>query len=183
MEPREAPMRFLIPVLVACATGCSPLPEVAAGACGNGVFEPAAGEECDAPAPGCGKPGTAGACRRTCEGDARCPSGSVCGADRICRRPTGTYSLSEFVGGGTGDLFQLLDADGDGLLDLADRSSRRITLFRNDGKHGFEPYASGAAPIPPTTTVNPGMTLARVPGDSAPLLATLTPDGVTLMSV
>ena len=57
--------------------------------CGNGVVEPAAGEDCEpvGDAQACGAVGSGAlACRFTCA-DADCPDGYACGVDAICRRP------------------------------------------------------------------------------------------------
>lgn len=87
--------------LAACAAAaaCTELPEVDRGLCGNGVIEPAYGEDCDHTGDGtCGAPDTAAACRRLCafdfgEGGA-CPDGSVCGGDGVCHAPSGFFTVT-----------------------------------------------------------------------------------------
>lgn len=90
-----------IAVLAACAAGaaCSQLDDVDRGLCGNGVVEPAFGEDCDDAAGACGEPGSAAACRRLCDlfdlgGSRNCPDGSVCGGDGVCHAPSGFFTVT-----------------------------------------------------------------------------------------
>src|SRR4028119_2046392 len=85
--------------LTALALGaCARLPELAVGACGNGVVE--AGEDCDTFASeglSCRARGELNACRFACSRqgggpESACPAGWGCGVDDgICRAPSGTF--------------------------------------------------------------------------------------------
>ena len=153
---------------------CSDLPTVPRGVCGNHVLE--AGESCDRSGPGCGAPGSPGACRFTCESGA-CPAGGfVCGLDTICRKPRGTYAVSVPVGN-AGDRFDLVDYDLDGNLDVADRGFDSLSLLHNDGAGELTPYASGVVAADPTVAhaVAAGRFAAD---DSDPLLVALDSYGV-----
>lgn len=106
--------------------GCKDLPSIAAGSCGNAIVEPELGEVCDTFAQGegtaCRAPGLDGACQFDCTPDAagtapRCPSGWGCGADRICRAPSGVFALGNEVELGAASL-ATDDFDGDGRADL-----------------------------------------------------------------
>src|SRR5205085_12423454 len=88
--------------------------------------------------------------------------GSACGLDHICRTPTGTYTLQPPIGGGT-SLFSLVDADGDGVLDLAARDPGAVTLFRNDGSGRFSRWASGPMRQPPSTLTGVGLDTPHPP--------------------
>lgn len=111
--------------LLACGVlGCTDLPDLQAdGTCGNGVLEPAAGEDCDRSAGfengACGSPDTPAACRLVC-GGANCPEGWSCGEDRICRAPAGRWSLADPVpfAVSRADQVKVADLDGDGREDL-----------------------------------------------------------------
>ena len=78
---------------------CAELPPLAENLCGNAIVEAANGEDCDTFAVGdlrCGAPGDlARSCRFVCD-DTDCPAGMACGADRMCRRPSGAFA--EVVG-------------------------------------------------------------------------------------
>ncbi len=104
--------------------GCQTLPDVQEGICGNGVWEPISGEDCDVlpeadagasdagdagaskQKGGCIQAGSANQCRYRCSRDindeAPCPEGFLCGVDNVCRRPAYhcvtdpcTYALPE----------------------------------------------------------------------------------------
>ena len=86
--------------LVALAA-CTDLGDVDRDRCGNGVVEPARGEDCDrgdADDPDCGAPGSISECRLLCgstiEGSPTCPAGAACGADAVCHAPAGTFGVS-----------------------------------------------------------------------------------------
>ncbi len=179
-------MLRLVAVLAALA-GCSSLPEVPSGCCGNGVLEP--GEECDSAEPGCGRPtdgcvalgpSSGAACRPVCapERGVACPSGYACGRDRICRKPVGTYSLSAAIGV-AGEEFQLRDVDGDGAPDLVGRSGHLLHVYRNDGAGGFSTGAGGAVPLDPPGAVLGGLRAS----DGTPVVSVMEGRGVDLFAV
>ncbi|MBI3202669.1 MAG: VCBS repeat-containing protein [Myxococcales bacterium] len=73
---------------------CTELEDIPGGVCGNGVVE--AGEDCDGDS-GCNPAGKAGACRFACETAGECKPGWVCGADAICRAPTGEFNPAQAI--------------------------------------------------------------------------------------
>ncbi|WP_437320861.1 FG-GAP repeat domain-containing protein [Sorangium sp. So ce385] len=77
--------------LAIAAAGCANLSLLEADVCGNRVVE-APDEDCDGQE-GCGAPGSAHQCRYLCGGaeGLACPAGHGCGADGVCRRPTGDF--------------------------------------------------------------------------------------------
>lgn len=104
--------------------GCQTLSDVQEGVCGNGVWEPVSGEDCDVlpeadagatdagdagasqQKSGCIPAGSTNQCRYRCSRDindeAPCPEGFLCGVDNVCRRPAYhcvtepcTYALPE----------------------------------------------------------------------------------------
>ncbi|MDC0681443.1 FG-GAP repeat domain-containing protein [Sorangium atrum] len=78
-------------VLAIAAAGCANLSLLEEDVCGNRVVE-APDEACDGQE-GCGAPGSAHQCRYLCGGAEGfvCPGGYGCGADGVCRRPTGVF--------------------------------------------------------------------------------------------
>ncbi|WP_437593508.1 FG-GAP repeat domain-containing protein [Sorangium sp. So ce1000] len=78
-------------VLAIAAAGCANLSLLEEDVCGNRVVEEP-DEACDGQE-GCGAPGSAHQCRYLCGGaeGLACPGGYGCGADGVCRRPTGVF--------------------------------------------------------------------------------------------
>lgn len=131
--PRSLPTghwsRWLF-VVVLWASGCTDLPAIESGVCGNGLVDP--GEDCD-PLRGdadagssCRSRGAVGACHFSCArgpGGERppCPSGWGCDANEICRAPLDAFDepVSVAVGGASSLLSG--DFDGDGRRDLVTR--------------------------------------------------------------
>jgi hypothetical protein len=165
----------------ACPTGescadtgfCRPTANV----CGNGVVEP--GEDCDSSEPPCR------ACRIGCTAAGVCPSGSFCGQGNICRRPTGTYTLTAPFGGTLADRFGLLDVNRDGFPDFVARSGSRVTVWLNDKQGGSAGvYATGEVPGELADAVVPGVSAPGLTvGSAAPLLSVIGDRGVMLLSV
>ena len=95
---------------------CTDLGDVDRDQCGNGVVEPAAGEDCDGSV-GCGAPGTEPACRVLCvpEAASTCPGNAACGIDGACHAPGGSFALSAGVAW-TAPHLLIADTSGDGYL-------------------------------------------------------------------
>ena len=113
-----------LPIFLAFAAAliaCASLETIPPNACGNGVID-ALTEDCDSFGAACGVPGSgATACRLTCDRTADggvCPTGAGCGADGICRQPTGSLNPASdpFSAGATTLLTG--DFDDDGRTDL-----------------------------------------------------------------
>lgn len=109
--------------------GCFDLEPIDPDVCGNGVVED--NESCDpgdrertAPDPyPCRKRGTVGECRVDCsvvpeDGSNPCPAGWGCGADAICREPTGEFVALGVPVDAEVRQIQTADFDGDGRLDV-----------------------------------------------------------------
>lgn len=135
------------------AGSCAELPEVEPNVCGNQVFEPSAGEDCDGAPPlgyegaTCGALETAAACRFTCAtpsdpGGGVCPGGWGCGTDGICRKAVGTFSIEQLPG----DAQVAGDLDGDGLSDLILRDSQGgvEVAFFSEGRNLAELFEAPA---------------------------------------
>lgn len=110
-------------VLAVLGYGCSPLPPIDPGICGNRVLEPE--EDCDTfsgsgPNTSCGPPETPNACFFVCdaEGVLVCPSGWRCGLDGRCRRPRAEFSSQPSVFSFPVESFDIGDVDGDRNNDL-----------------------------------------------------------------
>ena len=177
-------------VLLACASGCTELPDLLLGGCGNGVVEPALGEECDSRAATCGAPSTSGACRLTCATSIGvfCPSGMVCGIDRVCRTPRGTYAFGPAIGG-AGDQYTIVDVTADGFPDIIDRGRSQVTLYKNDGSGGFTQLAAGASranalgtPLAAVAVAGASTTTGSLPS-STPLVVAATADQLDVMEI
>lgn len=128
--------RIFFLVTLASVSGCSDLPAIDAGQCGNGIVEPARGEECDSRAEGgavCRPADSAvGACRFDCSATP-CPAGFGCGLDSICRVASSRFeNLTRGITPVSS--VNLADMDGDGRGDLVTESAQGIELiYANDG--------------------------------------------------
>ncbi len=94
--------------------GCEDLSTLKADECGNGIIE--AGEDCD----GVGLEDSAcnALCRLECTAEGACPSGYGCGADGLCRQPSGQFEAFGPALGLSAERLSLADFDGDGQADL-----------------------------------------------------------------
>ncbi len=130
-------------VLALSATECTSFPQLARGTCGNSVIDP--GEDCDGFARGagtsCGAPGSVTACRLGCSFDpngAVCPSGWGCGADGICREPSGKFARRpETIVAGAWRV-ALADFDGDHRKDVLTRAQVDARGFSKLRAHYFD---------------------------------------------
>ncbi|MCC6524364.1 MAG: VCBS repeat-containing protein [Polyangiaceae bacterium] len=119
--PARAAGGLLAAVVVA---GCSSLDLLDEDVCGNRVIE--ASEDCDGfalPDTYCAAPDEIHGCRYVCDagpdGVPRiCPDGWGCGADRICRRASGTFAAPQLFDYPSGRWMATADLDGDGRSDL-----------------------------------------------------------------
>ncbi len=141
-------------LLVLASLACAPLPELTPNTCGNGVIE--ALEACDTypppayPDADCGS--VAGPehqrCKIVCSppgptGDSRCPLNWKCGADGVCRYPTGRFEpFGEPLELGEHDSFECSDVDGDSFEDLVVQGARSIDVHYSDGVNGFNEKVS-----------------------------------------
>lgn len=140
------------------AGGCATLPAIEAGTCGNGIVEASEGEDCESLLEGriasrdkamsldsnlhhCGRSSGEGAarapesCRFTCDRAApatkACPESRVCGADGICREPSGGFGRVESVPA-EGVALSAADFDGDGRAELVATGRRNIEVVTWD---------------------------------------------------
>lgn len=128
-----------LPLLLCCVgLGCSKLPDIPRGVCGNQVLE--GGEQCDgSPAPfACGAPRTPAACRFICQNDVACPAGMSCGQDEICRIPSGRFEDPRFLAALEGDQLEVTDVDHDGAADLVAISRDRLRIRYGTGDGRFD---------------------------------------------
>lgn len=166
------------PVLCALvvATACAELPQLERGTCGNFVLE--AGEDCDTPN---AAPYACRSCRYDCA-ETPCPTGYGCGADYVCRRPTGAFVATSQISIDARRL-ESADFDGDRRADLMVEtvSAMRVHYFDRRGDPSrvssvlaAAPHATcalGAKPLA-TLAVSLGTSLAVWRGQSDRTLAT-----------
>jgi hypothetical protein len=104
--------------------GCTTFPEIEANVCGNAVIE--GGEDCDtfADAPSSCRPaGLVGECHFDCRlnadgSRAKCPAGSGCAPDGICRQPTGDFDAASKFSSDISSWLSTADFDGDARPDV-----------------------------------------------------------------
>lgn len=116
--------RVVLAALVVSA--CTDLDEIPRGECGNGVIEPAEGEDCDG-GESCGQPGTAQACRLLCAATADCPGAAACGLDGVCHAPGGSFDLARSVAW-TAPYLIVGDATGDGYPELIGVGAQQVEV-------------------------------------------------------
>lgn len=119
---------------------CAELPPIAVGSCGNALVEPELGEVCDTFAAGegtaCRAAGVVGACQFDCSVSASgaapvCPDGWGCGADGICRAPSGQFVPGPDLEVAASTL-ATDDFDGDGRADLVATTYDRFDVLFMD---------------------------------------------------
>ncbi len=121
--------------------GCSELADLQLDTCGNGVWEPMAGEDCDTNAVEgrCGLVGSKGACRFVCTTSNDCPGGRRCGDDGICRLPVRQFVPSPNTPlASVGTDLTVADLDLDGHADLIGTTARGAAVLFGTGAADFE---------------------------------------------
>lgn len=164
---------FCFSPLLVIAAGCTNLDFLEPNTCGNLVIESDAGEDCDG-AEGCGAPGSANACRYTCEtGSSGCPTdlGFQCGADFICRRSSGQFFIGRTTTTETARDLVVGDVNADGCAEVI------VTAVRSTTVNAFASDRSKSC-IASTQTLK---TNRPDPGNNPPLpvLRDLNPDDVS----
>ncbi len=159
--------RFVVAALVSLCgvSSCRTLPTIDKGVCGNGVVEPAVGEDCDGFAPAgslCRPTGAINACRYDCslQSDGtrpRCPEGMGCGEDGVCRWASGGFGKPSTLPAVPYDL-GVADFDQDGRKDLwVTEGTRAVVHYFGDGAVPTQelvvPSSWGAASIPPLPVI------------------------------
>lgn len=158
-------------LFLALAVGCADLQILSTDTCGNRVLEADKAEECDGEE-GCGAPGGEHACRYVCPllRDSDCPGGFGCGADGVCRAPTGTFShLAALSTSPMLDLFSG-DINHDGCDEVIYTTLRGSTITAFDSRTPGKCSAS-------KQVLPAGQTPLTEPEGPAPVLADLTNDG------
>lgn len=161
-------MRRALPFAVAATllAGCTELPDIVADSvCGNGVVEPATGEDCEpgvglGAAYACGEPETSLACRLVClDADDVCPPGWGCSLDGTCEVPSGEFADRRTVSGLAGEI-AVGDLDGDERPDLVNVAEPFMIVAFGDGDGDFENVVTvpvDAAPEAPVLAdIEPG---------------------------
>lgn len=172
---RRAPPALLAAVLAcAVASGCATLDAWPSG-CGNSVVDP--GEDCDgefSTAGHCGAPGAKSACRWDCSSGEACPAGFGCGADGICRAPSGELEPGPSIDGAITSLLAV-DADGDGRTDLVRSSTDQLAISFFAGRAAAGHVAVRAPDAPAV--------VADLTGDGLAEVVTRSPFGVSVYRV
>ncbi|HZO15274.1 MAG TPA: hypothetical protein VFB62_18500 [Polyangiaceae bacterium] len=173
---------FRFAALLVAISGCAELEIIELDRCGNGVLEPARGEDCDSyavePSTRCAASGEAHECRYVCtqpgtgEG---CPAGWRCGVDGVCRAAAGTLATEpKVVNQSAGFWTDLADLDGDWQADIVTvHSDHAAAVYLEDAelRQSFE--------IPITTIGIP--ILAEASGDGLPDLLLPTVAGLSTL--
>ena len=141
-------------------TMCAELPDIDRNVCGNGAVEK--GEQCDGVAVDgvpCYSSGVA-QCHLDCSGtDHKCPTGFRCGADDVCRQPSGSFQLQSIDVGGEAQRLDTGDFDGDRRSDLVSIGSASTSIRFFD--------ASGSASSPLLVSSGAGGTNVGLLSDDA----------------
>ncbi|KAB2899258.1 MAG: hypothetical protein F9K40_10465 [Kofleriaceae bacterium] len=143
---------------VVALVACTELGDVERDECGNGVVEPASGEDCDG-AEGCGEPGTEQACRILCSDTVACPGNAACGLDGVCHAPGGTFALATTVPWTTPHLL-VADTSGDGYPELVGVGAQHV-----DVRLGARDLSLSALPVIPSPPLAGTPQVADLEGD------------------
>lgn len=126
--------------------GCTSLPTIESGVCGNAVLEPDLGEACDTFVEDrgqiCRPPGDVGECQYDCRLGSdghrpHCPDHHGCGADGICRRDTRGYQEPRLLSSDATSWLASADFDGDSRVDLVSSELLDQTLEARFHVHYF----------------------------------------------
>lgn len=138
----RTPRWFPVFLGAAALASCADLPPMTASTCGNAIVESDRGEDCDTygdPAAGtkCRAPGAVGECRFDCSAQAGgrrtpCPAGWACGADALCRQPSGTFTALGAPVPAEVTRLALGDFDGDGRLDVLAAGESQVAVHFHD---------------------------------------------------
>jgi len=121
-------------VLSLLGAGCADLQPISVDVCGNGVAEPARGEDCDGNAPmgaTCGAPATPHACRYVCQMQTDCPADFSCGLDGLCRASPSSWAAAPAVMPRSTEApldLVIADSDRDGLGDVFEEAASAVTV-------------------------------------------------------
>lgn len=155
--------RTSLSLLAVALAGCLDLQPIGDGICGNQIID--ANEDCDGALPPdrpfpprattratCGAAGSTRACRFDCSAaGSACPEAYHCGADGICRQPSGTFGRFSVIPASPAYV-RTGDFDGDGRDDILtmDSDTGRIDVhfFERDGvlSRTYSTPSDGALP-------------------------------------
>ena len=142
----DVAMKLGLLAAVLSVGACTELEDIRGGICGNGVVE--SGEDCDGDK-GCNPAGKAGACRFGCETAGECKPGWVCGADAICREPTGEFAAAKTIITGEQIGVTVGELDGSRPADIASVSPSGEIAVRYGGSGFLEATTFRSRPIMP----------------------------------
>src|SRR5690349_13429000 len=106
--------------LLAVVAACSDLDTIETGVCGNGAIDE--NEDCDS-----SDESVCLACQLRCE-TTECPTGYACGADKICRAPSGAFYPTDETTFATTD-FTVSDVNWDGAGDVLGLTATSINIL------------------------------------------------------
>ncbi len=162
--------RGAILVALLVLTACSELASIEPGICGNGVIE--ATEDCDSLLPHCSS------CSLVCTSDADCMTlggpGYVCGPDRLCHAPAGTFIHAAQVSVAV-DAYRIANVNTteDFFGDVIAQSGSSVTVLYGDFAGSLSTFATVQSPI-----AQGPVTFAKLDADSVPDVLIPTADGL-----
>ncbi|APR85788.1 extensin-like protein [Minicystis rosea] len=155
--------------------GCDDLQRLDENTCGNRVVEEENGEDCDGQE-SCELPNRQHACHYLCGGEQSwvCPTGYGCGADGVCRRPTGTFELLVAESTATTLDFMVGDANADRCREVVHTTTNGTVITTLESrKPGLCEAASQTFPShprPPDQQPYPSPFLTDINGNARPEL-------------